>query len=112
MIIKRKLFASQQNPQPQEVEQDSKMSSRDIQLEQMKLQRQLMQTQRMKQRMQAEERRDEAKRLMQQQKLEQQRDREEQKQRISIKRQENNDNVNTSLYKSKSHPVAPVPMKH
>lgn len=116
MIIRRKLFAS--TPQPENKGQQpaqgfgDQMSSRDLQLEQMKLQRQLMQTERMKQKMQAEERRDEARRLMQQQKLEQQKEVEDNKQRIRIKKMESGENnVNVSLYKTKPHPTAPVPMK-
>ena len=109
MRIKRKLFASQNTTQP---EDNSQLTSRDIQLEQMKLQRQLMQTQRMKQKIQAEERNERAKRIMQQQKLEQQKEREEDRQMLRVKSMENKENnPNTSLYKTKSHPVTPVSMK-
>lgn len=112
MRIKRKLFTSAdkkaQNPPKA---QDESMTSKDMQLEQMKLQRQLMQTQRVRQRIEAQERRDETKRIMQLQKMEQQRDFEEDKQRIRVKNLEKKDNISNSLYKSKPHPVAPVSMK-
>ena len=110
MIILRKLFASPNSPQP---EQEGQLTSRDLQLEQSRLQRQLIQTQRMKQRLQAEERKNQMNRIMQLQKMEQRKDLEEDKQRIRIKKLEdsNSGNDNTSLYKSKSKTVAPVPMK-
>lgn len=103
MRIKRKLFTDQAPEQ---------MTSRDMQLEQMKLQRQLMQTSRLRQKLEAQERRDESRRIMQLQKMEHLKDIEEDRQRVRVKKLEDkDDNVNTSLYKSKSHPVAPVSMK-
>ena len=103
MRIRRKLFTDQAPEQ---------MTSRDMQLEQMKLQRQLMQTNRLRQKLEAQERRDESRRIMQLQKMEHLKDIEEDRQRVRVKKLEDkDDNVNTSLYKSKSHPVAPVSMK-
>ena len=103
MRIRRKLFTDQAPEQ---------MTSRDMQLEQMKLQRQLMQTSRFRQKLEAQERRDESRRIMQLQKMEHLKDIEEDRQRVRVKKLEDkDDNVNTSLYKSKSHPVAPVSMK-
>lgn len=103
MRIRRKLFTDQAPEQ---------MTSRDMQLEQMKLQRQLMQTSRLRQKLEAQERRDESRRIMQLQKMEHLKDIEEDRQRVRVKKLEDkDDNVNTSLYKSKSHPVAPVSMK-
>jgi hypothetical protein len=109
MIIKRKLFASS----PQQLGQEQQMSSKDLQLEQGKLQRELLKTQRMKQRMQAEERDERIKRTLQLQKMEQRKDIEEDKARIRVKKLEddNNENKSLGLYKSKPHPVAPVSMK-
>ena len=114
--IKRKLFSKQGNKESSSVNSSvnppNQLTSRDMQLEQMKLQRQLMQTNRMRQRLEAEERRDESRRIMQLQKMEQRKDIEEDKQRVRIRKMEEGDqNNNTSLYKSKSHPVAPVSMK-
>lgn len=107
MKLRRKLYAS---PQQQE---DRPITSRDMQLEQGRLQRQLMQTQRMRQRLEAQEKRDEIRRITQLQRMEQQKDIEEDKQRIRVKRLEESEkgNNNPSLYKSKPHPVAPVSMK-
>ena len=103
MRIRRKLFTDQAPEQ---------MTSRDMQLEQMKLQRQLMQTSRLRQKLEAQERRDESRRIMQLQKMEHLKDIEEDRQRVRVKKLEDkDDNANTSLYKSKSHPVAPVSMK-
>lgn len=104
MRIKRKLFS---NPQEQ-----PQMTSKDIQVEQMKLQRQLLTTQRMEQRLKSEEKRSEMNRLIQRQRLEQRKDLEEDKQRVRIKKMEQvNNDANTSLYKIKSRPVPPVAMK-
>lgn len=104
MRIKRKLFS---NPQEQ-----PQMTSKDIQIEQMKLQRQLLTTQRMEQKLKAEERRSEMNRIIQQQRMEQRKDLEEDKQRVRIKKMEQvNNDANTSLYKTKSRPVPPVAMK-
>lgn len=104
MRIKRKLFS---NPQEQ-----PQMTSKDIQVEQMKLQRQLLTTQRMEQKLKAEERRSEMNRIIQQQRMEQRKDLEEDKQRVRIKKMEQaNNDTNTSLYKTKSRPVPPVAMK-
>ena len=104
MRIKRKLFS---NPQEQ-----PQMTSKDIQVEQMKLQRQLLTTQRMEQKLKAEERRSEMNRIIQQQRMEQRKDLEEDKQRVRIKKMEQvNNDANTSLYKTKSRPVPPVAMK-
>lgn len=104
MRIKRKLFS---NPQEQ-----PQMTSKDIQVEQMKLQRQLLTTQRMEQKLKAEERRSEMNRIIQQQRMEKNKDLEEDKQRVRIKKMEQvNNDANTSLYKTKSRPVPPVAMK-
>ena len=115
MRIKRKIF-SNPNPPSQNLIQPGnpqQLTSRDIQLEQMKLQRQLMITQRTKQKLQAEERRSEMNRIIQQQRMEQRKNTEEDKQRIRVKRMEDQNNSvvnNTPLYKTKSRPVSPVPM--
>ena len=110
------MFASV--PQPQDnkgqevVRGNQQLSSKDLQLEQMRLQRQLMQNERLKQKLQAEERRDKARRLMQQQRLEQRKDMEENKERLNVRKMENDrNNPNVSLYKTKPHPTDPVPMK-
>ena len=106
--IKQKIFTKSSQPNNQD-----QLTTKDLQLEQMKLQRQLMQTQRMKQRLESEEKREQSRRIMQLQKMEQRRDIEEDKQRLKSKKLENDssDKNNTSLYKSKSHPIAPVSMK-
>lgn len=107
MKIKRKLYTKSQNNQ----EEAPQITSKDLQLEQGRLQRELMKTQRLRQKMQQEERQNDAKRLMQLQKMEQKKDMEEDKARIRIKKMEDDKEEKTSLYKSKPHSVAPVPMK-
>ena len=117
MIIKRKLYSSYPAPQPQVLaeQQPAPMTSKDLQLEQMKLQRQLIMTNRMRQRLQAEERQDQMRRITQLQKSEMRKDEQEDKNRVTVKRLENqsseNAKDNTALYKTKSRPVPPVPMK-
>lgn len=108
MIILRKLFALPNSPQP---EQEGQLTSRDLQLEQGRLQRQLIQTQRLKQKIQAEERKNQMSRIIQLQKMEQRKDMEEDKQRVRIKKAEQSDYKTNSLYKSKPNMIAPVPMK-
>ena len=104
MRIKRKLFS---NPQEQ-----PQMTSKDIQLEEGRLQRQLLMTQRMRQKIQADEKKSQMNRIIQQQRMEQRKDLEEDKQRVRIKKMEQaNNDANTSLYKTKSRPVPPVAMK-
>lgn len=107
MKIKRKLYTKFQGNQ----EEVPQITSKDLQLEQGRLQRELMKTQRLRQKMQQEERQNDAKRLMQLQKMEQKKDMEEDKARIRIKKMEDDKEEKTSLYKSKPHLVAPVPMK-
>lgn len=109
MRIRRKLFAST----PQQQGQEQSITSKDLQIEQGRLQRELLKTQRMKQKMQAEERDARIKRTLQLQKMEQRKDIEEDKARIRVKNLEDSGNENKALglYKSKPHSVAPVPMK-
>ena len=106
MIIRRKIFTNSQS------QSDNNITSKDLQMEQGRLQRELIKTQRLKQKMQAEEREDRLKRIVQLQKMEQNKDIEDSKARIRIKKLEEDSNSNSSnIYKSRPHPVAPVPMK-
>ena len=112
MRVKRKLFSSPQQPQqPQNMASRPQISSRDAQLEEGRLQRQLLITQRMRQKLQADEKKNQMNRIIQLQRMEQRKDLEEDKQRVRVKRMEQNNEVNTSLYKTKARPVNPVPMK-
>lgn len=130
MIIKRKLFASspqqylppgQQSQQPKDpgiLQQESfqqQVSSKDLQIEQMRLQRQLLETQKMRQRIQAEERMQEMKAQQAAQKIEQQKDEQQKENQIKVRKMENqreaNNETNLPLYKTKSKPVKPVSMK-
>ena len=120
MIIKRKLFASN-DPTPEQSPEiglaKQEMTSKDLQIEQMRLQRQILETQRMRQRMQAEERMQEMKQVNQTQKLEQKKDEAQKDNQLKVKkidaqnsRQEVNIN-NIGLYKTKSKPTPTVSMK-
>lgn len=120
MIIKRKYFSS--NPQQPSIEQQSEinnekqnMTSKDLQIEQMKLQRQMMETQKMRQRLQAEERMQKMKQVSQIQRMEQKKDEDNKDNQLKVRRiekqTENNNSENIGLYKTKSKPVQPVSMK-
>ena len=116
MIIKRKLFANPTLEQPPEINQTrQEMSSRDLQIEQMRLQRQVLETQRMRQRIQAEERMQELKQSTQAQKIEQKKDEAREDNQLKVKKidaQNNRKDVNNiGLYKTKSKPTPTVSMK-
>ena len=108
MIIFRKLFSSLPQPQPEETRG---MTSKELALEEGRQQRQLLMTQRMRYKIQAEERKAQNNRILQLQRMEQRKDIEEDKQRVRIKKAEESDSEKSTLYKTKPHSVAPVPMK-
>ena len=91
------------------------MSSRDLQIEQMRLQRQILETQRMRQRIQAEERTQQLKQTTQVQKMEQKKDEARDENQLKAKKidaQNNRQEINNiGLYKTKSKPTPTVSMK-
>jgi len=103
-----------QPSQPQ-VNNDQPLTSKELLLEQMKQQRQVMQTQRLRQKIQAQEARDKVKALQAAQKVDREEKMEDAKNTIKAKQIENQSNSteakNVSLYKTRSKIVAPVPMK-
>ena len=109
MIILRKkdkVFAQSQNQQQQP-------TSNDLMIEQMKLQKQAMETQKQREKLRSEEAR---KRMTMMQRLQKQEDEREDKERndqIKAKKieQDNNKPENQGLYKSKSKIVTPIPMR-
>lgn len=127
MIIKRKLYALSnqfdnirneegQSPLNLTPQQPDTMTSKDLQIEQMKLQRQVMQTQRMKQRMESEERLNKARQLAQLQRAKQKEDQEEKENQVKIRKVQEDSNLNPAdrnwnLIKSKAKTTAPVSMK-
>lgn len=116
MIIKRKLFAYPTPEQVPEIDQaKQEMSSRDLQIEQMRLQRQILETQRMRQRIQAEERTQQLKQTTQVQKMEQKKDEVRDENQLKAKKidaQNNRQEINNiGLYKTKSKPTPTVSMK-
>lgn len=114
MIILRKKTKSFANPDPS-VSQDpnNQLTSKDLAIENMKMQRQLMMNQRMKQKLQAQERADRMKQIAKIQKSEDEKDEQETKNQINRKKveQEKDEAKNVGLYKTKSKMPAPVPMK-
>ena len=105
MIIKRKLF---NDPGAEE-----DLSPRDLQLENMKMQRQIMINNRTKQKIEEQARRDRLRRISQAQSLEEKKDEQLAKNQIKVKKleQDSNDKNNASLYKVASRLTTPVPMK-
>ena len=106
-----------QNIQPQEQQPQGEqlLTSKELLLEQMKQQRQLMQTQRLRQKIQAQEARDRFRALQNAQKADREEKMDDAKNVIKAKQLENQSNSaeakNVSLYKTRSKVVAPVPMK-
>lgn len=96
----------QADPNSQEV------TSRDLQLEQMRLQRQQIQIQHQRQQLLAKEQMAKARALTQLQKMENEEKQSESKDRIKVRQQEANlqGPDNTHLYKTKSKAVQPVSM--
>lgn len=89
------------------------VTSRDLQLEQMRMQRQLLQTQRMREKLAAQERRDAMKTLQQSQKDDTDEKESQAKNQIRLKKLDNEETgaKNVNLYKTRSKVVSPVPMK-
>lgn len=89
------------------------ITSRDLQIEQMKQQRQVLQTQRLREKIAAQERRDSLRNLSDAQKREAKENQEETKNQIkTAKIQDQREEArNVNLYKTRSKPVQPVPMK-
>ena len=114
MIILRKKTKSFADPNSS-VSQDpnNQLTSKDLAIENMKMQRQLMLNQRMRQQLQAKERADQVRQISKMQKNEEARDEQETKNQIKVKKieQDRDEAKNVGLYKTKSKPVPPVPMK-
>jgi hypothetical protein len=94
---------------------NNQLTSRDLAIENMKMQRQLMINQRMRQKLQAQERADQLRQISRAQRDEDNRDEQDTKNQIKIQKIEqensNSEAKNVPLYKTRSKPVQPVPMK-
>ena len=119
ILIRNKVFAdlpqSQNQPNANPSPKDEMLTSKELMIEQMKQQRQIMQTQRLRQKIQAQENRDQLKAIQNAQRVEREEKDDDMKNNIKVKRIENQDNSaeakNVSLYKTRSKIVPPVPMK-
>ena len=142
IILRSKLFAVQnnnQNPQqensakqqvqaankntslpttPSQAQPDkdnNQLTSKDLQIEQMRMQRQLLQTQRMKQRLQADERRERLRQISKLQREEAKKEETETKNQIKVKKIEMDNRAdeakNVGLYKRPTKMPEPVSMK-
>ena len=102
---KSKVFAQQGN--------GSQPTSNDLLAEQMKLQRQVMETQKQREKLRSEETRKRLQIMQRTQRMQNEKEEEEREDRIKAKKleMENNKPDNQSLYKSKSKIVTPIPMR-
>lgn len=123
MLIRRKskLFADVVNNanKPEEPKEQVQQgggelkTSKDLLIEQMRLQRAMLQTQKLRQQVQIKESRERMRQIQNAQRIEQRRSEQEDKNELRRRNMELDDGAkNVSLYKSRSNPVAPVPMKH
>lgn len=109
MIIlkkKSKVFAQQGN-------NGSNPSSNDLMVQQMKLQKQVMETQKQREKLRSEETRKRLQVMQRTQKMQNEQDEEQREDQIKAKKleMENNKPDNQGLYKSKSKIVTPIPMR-
>ena len=122
ILRKSKLFAAipsavNKPDTPQEQEQQNPdepiKTSKDLLVEQMKLQRIMFQTQKQRQQLQAQESRDRMRQIQNAQRVEQKKEEQEDKNDLKRRKMEVDEGAkHVGLYKSRSNPVAPVPMKH
>lgn len=119
--FRRKVFADV--PTPGEMLQDigqntnpnnqGNTSSKDLLVQQMRLQRQIILTQQARQKLQQQERLARIRQTNTEQRIEQQKEETQSRNQLKAKKleQDSNSISNTSLYKTRSHAVQPVPMK-
>lgn len=117
IILRSKFFADEQEQAAQNLQESinqQQITSRDLQIEQMKQQRQILQTQRLREKIQAQERRDAMVNLRQAQKQQAKENNDDIKNQIKIAKNQAQEEgaKNVSLYKTRSKAVQPVPMKH
>ena len=117
IVLRSKSYAdpSYSPEPPSQPQQENPLTSKELMIEQMRQQRQLMQTQRLRQKIQAQEARDRMRALQTAQRMDKEEKAEDAKNNIKVKKLENQDNSavakNVPLYKTRSKLVAPVPMK-
>lgn len=122
ILRKSKLFASvmeeanrPDNPQEQNQQPspDAQLrTSKDLLVEQMRLQKVMLQTQKQRQQLQAQESRDRLRQVQNAQRIAQRKEEQEDKNEIKRRKMEIDEGAkNVGLYKSRSSRVEPVPMK-
>jgi len=115
ILRKTKSFADSNTDQQNDILRTQNITSRDLLVEQMKQQRQLLQTQRLREKIQAQERRDSMRNLRMAQKDSEEEKIDDMKNQIKINKSQNDQNDiarNVGLYKTRSKPVQPVSMKN
>lgn len=119
MIILRKKTKSfaypDPNPPVSQAANNQQLTSKDLAIENMRMQRQLMINQRMRQKLQAQEHADRLRQISRAQRDEDDRDEQDMKNQIKIKKIEQDNSSseakNVNLYKTKSKVTPPVSMK-
>ncbi len=108
--FRMKKFAAPQNPQ---ADQQPQPTSQELLIQQMRLQRQIIQTQQQRQRLQQQERMARIRQANQMQRAKNEDAQEDTKNQIKIRKMQDGSEQsdNTSLYKSKAKVTPPVPMK-
>lgn len=105
---------NRQSQLPQQGNDNSQeLTSKDLQLEQMRMQKQILQIQHQKEQMKIKEDMARRRNLTQMTRMESEEKQTQQKDQIKIRKMETSNDKpdNTNLYKSKSKAVQPVPMK-
>lgn len=102
--------------QQNNVDDSNVLTSKDLQLENMKLQREIMRNQRQQQRLEAEERQQRLKSQQSTQRQESKKDIEDSKNQVRVKESQDRSNENPGaqhpgLYKKSTTAVKPIPMK-
>lgn len=112
---KSKSFSALDSAQTEPESSQQQLTSRDLALENMRMQRQIMMNQRQRQKLQAQEIRDRQRMISSAMKSEEKKDEQDMKNQIKIKKIEqedgNSEAKNVPLYKTRSKPVQPVSMK-
>lgn len=112
-IYRIKRFSSPDQPGYSQNDEENVMTSKDYQIENMKLQREILRNQRQEQRLREEERRTKLKAQMAMQRQENKENQEADKNQVRVKESQDrkDDNTRVGLYKKSTNPIKPVSMK-
>ena len=111
--VARRINKKRAKEEEKKFNEPEELSPRELQLENMKMQRQIMINNRQRQKLEEQARRDKLKRISQAQRLEEEKDEQAAKNQIKVKKleQDSDDKNSATLYKVASRLTPPVPMK-